>query len=55
MIPSSITRFVEANWNAIEAVKSAPFLNSERESATAAYEQEDEAAPSPQAIAERAW
>jgi hypothetical protein len=31
-----MTRFVEANWNAIEAVKSAPFLNNERASATAA-------------------
>ena len=36
MIPSSITRLVEANWNAIAAVKSAPLRNSERASATAA-------------------
>ena len=50
MIPSSITRFVDANWNAIEAVKSAPFLNSDRESATAAYEHDEEAAPRPHAI-----
>ncbi len=44
-IPSSITRFVEAIWNAIAAVKSAPFRKSERASATAAYEHEDDAAP----------
>ena len=25
MMPSSMTRFVEANWNAIAAVKFAPF------------------------------
>lgn len=36
MIPSSITRLVEANSNAIAAVKSAPLQNSERASATAA-------------------
>ncbi len=36
MIPSSITKFVEANWKAIAAVKSAPFLNRDRASATAA-------------------
>ena len=46
MMPSSITRFVEANSNAIAAVKSAPFRKIERASATAAYEQEDDAAPS---------
>ena len=34
MIPSSMTRFVEANWNAIAAVKSAPLRKSERASAT---------------------
>ncbi len=34
MIPSSITRFVDAHWNAIAAVKSAPLRKSERESAT---------------------
>src|SRR5439155_10709324 len=51
MIPSSITRLVDANWNAIAAVKSAPLRNSERASATAAYEQEDEAAPRPDATA----
>ena len=36
MIPSSMTRFVEANSNAIAAVKSAPLRNSDRASATAA-------------------
>ena len=46
-IPSSITRFVEANSNAIAAVKSAPLRNKERASATAAYEHDDEAAPRP--------
>src|SRR5439155_16913084 len=51
MIPSSITRFVEANWNAIAAVKSAPLRKSERASATDAYEHDDEAAPRPDAIA----
>jgi hypothetical protein len=36
MIPSSITRFVEAISNAIGAVKSAPLRKSDRASATAA-------------------
>ena len=36
MIPSSTTRLVEANWNAIAEVKSAPLRNSDRASATAA-------------------
>jgi len=36
MIPSSITRFVDANSKAIAAVKCAPFWKSERASATAA-------------------
>ncbi len=35
-MPSSITRFVEANWNAIAAVKSAPRRKIDRASATAA-------------------
>ncbi len=47
MIPSSITRFVEATWNAIAAVKSAPLRNSDRASATAAYEHDELAAPRP--------
>jgi hypothetical protein len=50
MIPSSITRFVDA-MNAIGPLKSAPFPKSERASPTAAYEQDDEAAPSPHGIA----
>ena len=49
--PSSITRLVEAISNAIAAVKSAPLRNSARASATAAYEHEDDAAPSPAATA----
>ncbi len=34
MMPSSTTRFVEANWNAIAAVKSAPLRKMERAKAT---------------------
>src|SRR6266508_2560395 len=49
MMPSSITRLVEANWKAIAAVKSAPLRKIDLASATAAYEQEEEAAPSPPA------
>jgi hypothetical protein len=45
--PSSTTRLVEAISKAMAAVKFAPLRNRERASATAAYEQEDEAAPSP--------
>jgi hypothetical protein len=51
MIPSSSTRFVDASWKTIAAVKFAPFRNSDRASATAAYEHDDEAAPRRQAIA----
>src|SRR5215472_9075918 len=51
MIPSSITRLVLAISNAIAAVKLAPRRNSERASATAAYEHDDEAAPRPVASA----
>jgi hypothetical protein len=51
MIPSSITKFVEANWSAIAAVKFAPFRNNDRASATAAYEHDDEAAPRAEAMA----
>src|SRR5712691_6648448 len=50
-IPSSATRFVEAISKAIAAVKSAPWRKSERASATAAYEHEEEAAPRPVATA----
>ena len=45
-MPSSTTRLVEAISKAIAAVKFAPLRNSERASATAAYEHDDEAAPS---------
>ena len=45
-IASSATRLVEAISNAIAEVKSAPRLKSERDRATAAYEQDDDAAPS---------
>jgi SAM-dependent methyltransferase len=47
---SSSTRFVEANSNAMAAVKLAPLRNSERASATAAYEHDDDAAPRRRAI-----
>src|SRR6266511_133257 len=49
-MPSSTTRLVEANWKVIAAVKFAPLRKSERARATAAYEQEEDAAPSPQAM-----
>ena len=51
MIPSSMTRFVEAISKAIAAMKSAPLRKSDRASATAAYEHEEDAAPSAVAIA----
>src|SRR5437763_14612108 len=51
MIDNSATRLVEATSNAIAAVKSAPLRKIERARATAAYEHDDEAAPSPVAIA----
>ena len=49
--PSSTTRLVEAISKAIAAVKLAPLRNSDRASATAAYEHDDDAAPSPVAAA----
>ena len=49
--PSSTTRFVEAISKAIAAVKFAPLRNSERASATAAYEHDEDAAPNPAAMA----
>jgi hypothetical protein len=49
--PSSQTRFVEANWKASAVIAEAPLAKSERAIAIAAYEQEDEAAPSPVAFA----
>src|SRR5450755_246025 len=45
MMPSSTTRLVLAISNTIAAVKLAPLRNSDRASATAAYEHEDDAAP----------
>lgn len=45
MTPGSSTRFVEADWNVIAAMKSAPLRKSDRASATAAYEQEGDATP----------
>ncbi len=51
MIPSSTTKFVEAISKAIADVKLAPFANIDLARATAAYEQEDDAAPRPVAIA----
>ena len=44
-IPSSITRFVEANMKTIELTKSAPRWKSVLAIADAAYEHEDDAAP----------
>src|SRR6266849_4041853 len=45
IMPSSITRLVEASSKTIAEVKLAPFRKMERASATAAYEQELEAIP----------
>jgi hypothetical protein len=45
MIPSSITRFVEATSKAVAIVKSAPLRKIERAKATGASEHEDELAP----------
>src|SRR5947209_18348432 len=50
-IPSSNTRLVEANWNASAEAAEAPFWNSDLAIAIAAYEHEDDAAPSPVASA----
>ena len=46
-----MTRLVEAISKAIAAVKFAPLRNSDRANATAAYEHDEDAAPSPAAIA----
>src|SRR5438874_4969988 len=51
MMVNSATKLVEASSNAIAAVKSAPLRKIERARATAAYEQEDDAAPRPHAMA----
>src|SRR3954453_15588750 len=45
--PSSQTRLVEANWNASADAADAPFSNSDLAIAIAAYEHDDDAAPSP--------
>ena len=50
-MPSSTTRFVEANWNASALAEEAPAANSDLAIAIAAYEQDDDAAPSPLASA----
>src|SRR5438876_1051759 len=50
-ISSPPTRFVEASSNAIAAVKSAPLRNSDRASATDAYEHDDDAIPRADAVA----
>src|ERR1017187_4772783 len=47
---SSTTRFVDANWKAMAAIKSAPLRNNVRANAVAAYEHEEEAAPSADAF-----
>src|SRR6266568_2284478 len=49
-MPSSMTRFVLAISKAIAEVKLPPLRNMERLSATAAYEHDDEAAPSKLAL-----
>ena len=49
--PSSQTRFVDANWKASAALADAPFSKSDLAIATAAYEQDEEAAPRPVAQA----
>ncbi len=51
MMPNSTTKLVEPISNAMAAVKFAPLRNSDRASATAAYEHDDDAAPSPAATA----
>src|SRR2546425_5048794 len=51
MMLSSTTRFVDANSKAMAAVKFAPLRKIDRASATAAYEHDDDAAPSAHAIA----
>src|SRR5271156_551487 len=51
MMPNSTTRLVEPISNAMAAVKLAPLRNSDRARATAAYEHDDDAAPSPAATA----
>jgi hypothetical protein len=49
--PNSMTRFVDAISNAMAAVRLAPLRKSDRAKATAAYEQDDDAAPNAVAAA----
>ena len=49
--PSSQTKFVDANWKASIAPADAPFSKSDLPMATAAYEQDEDAAPRPVAQA----
>src|SRR5271156_3531365 len=51
MMPNSTTRLVEPISKAMAAVKLAPLRNSDRARATAAYEHDEDAAPSPAATA----
>ncbi len=44
-MPSSTTRFVEANMKTIEVTKSAPLANSDLAIADAAYEHDEETMP----------
>src|SRR5204863_3662007 len=53
-MPNSTTRLVEAISNTMAAVKLAPLRNSDRASATAAYEHDEDARPSPVAAASAA-
>jgi hypothetical protein len=50
MVVASAAKLVEAGSNAMAAVKCTPLRNGERASATAEYEQQDEAAPSARAV-----
>ena len=50
-MPSSMTRFVDANMKIIAVVKSAPFWNSDFAIAVAAYEQLDDTIPKPERAA----
>ena len=52
-MPSSSTRFVDANMKIIAVVKSAPFWNRDFDIAVAAYEHDDDTMPSPLARRDR--
>ncbi len=51
IMASSATQFVDANSNAMAAVKFAPLRKIDRANATAAYEHDEDAAPSRHAFA----